>query len=218
MKFKYKDKGTITQGFSQNLNPLYNKLGLPGHTGVDSTKGYGSLIQFDNTGVIYKVWRPQERADNWCAIHQLVHISGDNYMEVVIGHCKSIFVTEGETVLEGQYAGTEGNYGLVYAGGVQITPAMQDAGDRRGSHRHEAFRPVLRVAKTVSGQHYLNRKVGRYQDKDGYFYQIARKDAWQGYIDPRQYDHEDTKAEKVRALVNALTRLQVSMAKPLVLK
>lgn len=208
VKFKYKNKGTITQGFSENLNPSYAAQNLPGHTGVDSTKGYGSLVNADNTGLVYKVWYPQEREDNWAGVYMLVPHE-DHFMEVCVGHMMSIFVKPGETVLEGQYLGREGNMGMVFSGGMQITAAMQDAGDRRGAHRHESYRPVRRVKDARKGLFYLENKNGIYRDKEGYCYEVVFTGAMRGHVDPRKFDYEDTRADAFRCTMNALLKLKI---------
>lgn len=206
IKFKYQNKGTITQGFEENLNPSYKANGLPGHTGVDSKKGYGSLVEADNAGFVYKVWMPQEREDNWAAVYTIVP-HGDIFMEVCVGHMMSIFVEQGDTVLEGQFIGKEGNLGLVYSGNVHITPEMQDAGDKRGSHRHESFRPVKKTKTVKKGFYYLENKNGLYRDTDGYYYEVVYTGPMKGHVNPRQFDYVDTRADRLRCITNALIRI-----------
>ena len=210
MKFKFKTKGRITQGYNQNATSTYTASGLSGHPGVDWTLGYGSLIRFDNPGYVYKVWKPQEREDNWAAICQLVPF-GDDFMEVTLGHVSAVYVTEGESVSEGQYAGKEGNMGEVYQNGVRITAAMQDAGDTRGSHVHESYRPVRRVRTVKAGKHYLHNKNGRYKDSEGFYYEIINENSTNGCIDPRAFDYEDTRADSLRGIMNALLKLKITI-------
>lgn len=207
MKFKTANKGFIAQKFGGNAD-LYASLGVAGHTGVDYVKGYGSMHQCDNGGYVYKVWKPKERADRWVAVYQLVPY-GNDYMEVIMGHFSKVFVEEGETIDEGTFVGAEGNSGLVYGGGVQITPAMQDAGDKRGAHVHEAYRPVRRVKERKAGKHYLTKRDGsRYADKEGYIYEIINTDKMNGYIDPMKFAYSDSIADKLRSIANALLKLR----------
>lgn len=202
MKFKIKNKGFISQGFAKNPE-LYVSRGTPGHTGVDYVKGYGKLHQADNTGFVFKVWKPKEREDRWVAVHQLVPHQ-DIFMEVITGHWSNVFVEEGKLLKEGEYIGAEGNSGYVFSGNTQITPAMQDAGDKRGSHVHEAYRPVKRVTKKTKGKYYLESKKGDYRDNNGYYYEIMNTDVMKGFIDPMQFVYIETYSDKLRSILNAV--------------
>ena len=207
MKFKILNKGLITQGFNENANGAYAAMGMTGHPGIDWTQGWGSRIQADNGGYCYKVFLPQERPDNWSAVYILVP-DGDDFIEWNLGHLSRIFIREGMDILEGQYVGKEGNFGLVYSGGTQITPEMQDAGDHRGSHVHEQYRPVRRVTKALATKHYLENKDGSlYKDKDGFYYEVKNENGTQGCVSPMDYVYKDTVADKVRCISNAVTNL-----------
>lgn len=207
MKFKVNQKGFIAQKYGGNPD-LYAQLGVSGHTGVDYVKGYGFIHACDNTGYVYKVWKPKERADRWVGVYQLVPY-GDDFMEVITGHLSKVFVEEGETIEEGTLVGAEGNSGLVYSGNTQITPAMQDAGDRRGAHVHEAYRPVKRVKERKGDKHYLTTRDGkRYTDKEGYLYEIINTDKMGGYIDPMKFAYTDSYADRLKSIANALFRIK----------
>lgn len=206
MKFKTAQKGFIAQKYGGNAD-LYASIGVAGHTGVDYVKSYGSLHQCDNTGYVYKVWKPKDRADRWVGVYQLVPY-GDDYMEVIMGHFSKVFVEEGETIEEGTFVGAEGNSGLVYTGNTQITPAMQDAGDRRGAHVHEAYRPVRRSKEYRGDKHYLTSRDGkRYVDKEGYLYEIINTDKMNGYVDPMAFAYKDSLVDKLRSIVNAALKI-----------
>ena len=208
MKWKRDKKGLVTQGIAQNGNLSYKDRGLIGHTGVDWTNGYGHPTTVDNTGYVYKVYKPQERKDNWTGIYQLVP-HGHHFIEVCMGHFSAVWVDEGETVKEGQYVGAEGNFGTVFSGGLQITPEKQDNGDKRGSHVHESYRPVRRVSRTKRGEHYLRNSKGKtYRDADNKVYEIIYKDnGLNGCIDPTAFLHRSSFKEKVRAIGNAISQL-----------
>ena len=175
MKFKYKRKGWITQDFAKNANPSYKKSGLVGHTGVDWKKGYGTPVQIDNAGHIYKIIYSDKSPSNWQAVYQLVKIHKDMYMEICEGHLSEVWVKEGQNLPEDAFIGAEGNKGLVYGGGVKITPTMQRKGDRRGSHVHTSYRPVVRVKKKTKGEYYLLDSYGQPFYKNGY-YEILERD------------------------------------------
>jgi hypothetical protein len=73
-------------------------------------------------------------------------------------------------VKAGDVIAKEGNHGTVYSGNILITPAMQAAGDHRGSHRHYQKRPVIRTL-TPKGQ-MLATANGPYRDEVGFYYQV----------------------------------------------
>ena len=207
MKFKAKRKGTITQGIAQNANPLYKSQGLKGHTGVDWTRGYGSLVASDNAGYVYKRWDEGDLKSNWAAVYVICPTDNpDEFIEVTIGHLSKITVDAGTWIAEDQPVGEEGNKGNVYSGGKEITPAMQRAGDRRGSHVHESYRPTTRVSKKRRGQYYLLNGAGKaFQDTEGMYYEIInRNNGLNGCIDPMVYYHEDTKVEKLKSAIGLL--------------
>jgi hypothetical protein len=204
MKFKILNKGRITQGYNENANGAYHDAGLSGHPGVDWTRGYGSLMQSDNGGYCYKHYLPGERQDNWTAIYLLVP-DGDDFVEVCYGHMSRVFIRTGMEVLEGQFIGKEGNFGLVFQGGLQITPQMQNAGDRRGSHVHEQYRPVKRVKKMLNKKFYLETRTGeKYRDAEGLYYEIKNTNNVKGCIDPQLFVYKDTVSDKIRCITNSL--------------
>jgi murein DD-endopeptidase MepM/ murein hydrolase activator NlpD len=209
MKFRTKEKGFIAQKFGGNPD-IYASRGVSGHTGVDYVKGYGALHQVDNEGYVYKVYKPLERADRWVGVYMLVPY-GKDFMEVVMGHFSKVLVDEGDTVYEGSYVGYEGNSGFVISGGMEITPAMQDAGNKQGAHVHESYRPVRKVKTKTKGKFYLSGHNGDYKDKDGYLYEIINTDAIKGYIDPMQFQITETVMEKLARLMGTLLRLKKSI-------
>jgi len=205
VKFKLKNKGLFTQGFAANPK-IYNTLKLPGHTGIDTVKGWDAIIEFDNDGLVYKVFNAGQSRDNWRGVYQIVHESGDNYVEVCMGHFNEIFVNEGDYVVERQFAGKEGNKGFVFTGGIQITKEMQDAGDKRAHHVHTSTRPVIRKMIKEKGKYYLlNRNGTIFRDKDGYCYEIRDTNDFKGYVDPLIYRHENSLMEDALAIGKLIT-------------
>lgn len=191
MKFKKYRKGTITFGFNSGSDSYSSITGFP-HSGVDYVQGYGATHRFDNRGLIYKIYRPQEREDNWTGVYQLVPYTenGADYMEVCMGHFMFIpqFIKVGEWAEEDSIAGFEGNYGFVFSNGVRITPEMQDAGVQDGHHVHENYRPVKKVSQITPGKHYLHEANGNYaHDGDGLLLEIMETNEVNGCIDPMQF-------------------------------
>lgn len=209
MKFKKYKKGRITFGFNSKSDTYEEITGNP-HSGIDHQKGYGATHTFDNRGYVYKVYRPQEREDNWTGVYQLVPytVDGADYMEVCMGHFMYIppFVKEGVWVEEDSMAGFEGNYGYVFSGGVQITPEMQDAGDKRGHHVHELYRPVRAVKGITTGKHYLRSSNGSYaRDENGMRLEIIYENDVKGCIDPMAFAINNKQADDIYKIAETLT-------------
>ncbi len=215
MKFKFLRKGTITQGYDGNANPSYAKQGQASHGAVDWFKGYGTPVQVDNPGVIYKISYARKSPSNWQAIYQLVPNGKNEVMEVVMGHLSEVWVSDGQKVPEDYFIGAEGNKGTVYSGGKLITPKMQKAGDRRGSHVHESYRPCRKVKKTKRSEYYLLKDGKKYKDSRGYYYEIIEKDNGRnGRIDPRKYDYVESNYEKISNLTGVVKYLKKFISAP----
>lgn len=208
IQFKTANKGKIEFGFGpggQGSEEYKNTVGFY-HNGVDWKQGFGSPIRSDNAGMAYKTIAAGFTADNWAAVHILVPLERhDRFMEIILGHVSAVLVDEGAAVKENQIVALEGNRGLVYSGGVRITPEMQKGGDKRGSHVHECWRLTQRVKAMRKGQHYLRTKYGDpYMDKQGFYYEIIDNDnGFKGMIDPRLYDSLST-ADKIDKAVEVL--------------
>lgn len=144
---------TRSQGFGLNMNPLYAKAGQKGHTGVDDTCGYGSKIYALKKGIVYKIIddkHPAQDGSGYWGVFMISQESDGRFCEWQIGHCSKIYVKVGDVVNPWDFIGEEGNRGGVYYGGIQITKAMQDAGDRRGAHRHynkKFLKPMTEVER-----------------------------------------------------------------------
>jgi hypothetical protein len=91
-------------------------------------------------------------------------------LEVTYGHVSEIDCTIGQQVSAGDIIAKEGNHGVVYAGNVLITLAMQAAGDRRGNHRHYQKRPVIKTSQLRGVG--LQTAQGMYRDAVGNYYQV----------------------------------------------
>lgn len=177
---------TVGQEFGFNFNPSYAAGGLNGHTGRDRRCGYGSPIYSPHDMFIYKVLtvaHPSNDGTGFTGIFGIVD-NGVECYEYLIGHCDPL-VTEGQFVKKGDLIGTEANHGEVYAGGVRITLAMQKAGNKEGSHRHEQKRPVRRVARLGAIKTYLTESYGGpYRDKQGMYYEVwYQNNGYNGCVD-----------------------------------
>ena len=177
------NKCSFAQAFAANANDSYALGGLKGHTGVDWHCGFGTDILSDFDGYVYKVLTPALPANDGSGFTGVFMIVNDGIelFEWLVGHCNPT-VTEGMYVRKGDKIGTEANHGTVFEGGVQITLAMQQAGDQRGAHRHYQKRPVVK-SKTTTGQCLTNHQGGAYYD--GNYYNIPwYSNGFNGCVDP----------------------------------
>lgn len=193
MKLNLSRTGKLNQGFLDNATDAYKKQGLAGHTGIDYTHGYGSPVCVDNRSYVYKVTLSESNPDNWQAVYTIVEDS----MEVCFGHLSRVDVKEGQWLEVGQQVGLEGNRGMVYSGKIRITAEMQRNGDKRGSHVHESWRPVIKVFgnRERRGVHYMRDSKGRAFKNDNHLYEIAYDNPQtNGMVDPLQYAKQDTQS------------------------
>lgn len=172
----YKPECFVSQGFGGNPATY---VPLKGHTGLDENCGYGSEIQFPfSTGYVYKVLTPENPAKDGSGFTGIFIIVDDGIecFEWLVGHCNPT-VEVGQHLVKGQVLGTEANHGLVFQNGVQITLAMQKAGDIRGAHRHNQKRPVEKSLRTdgkcLTSYASDSSQGGAYRDDDGYYYNFA---------------------------------------------
>lgn len=157
------------------------------HTGVDYTNGYGKPIVSDNFGRVYKIELPDESSSGWQGIYYYAWDAKEGTVEICQGHVSKVFVKDGDFVYPGKVIGLEGNFGEVYHNGVRITKEMREAGDKRGSHCHEQFRPFKKVKKVTKGKHYLNKDGKQYKDAQGFYFEISYDNETRGCVDPHLF-------------------------------
>lgn len=181
---------TRAQGFGQNANPLYAAAGQKGHTGVDDTCGYGSKIYSLKKGTVYKIIddkHPALDGSGYWGVFILCQEPDGRWIEWQIGHCSKIYVKPGDKVEPWDFIGEEGNHGGVYFNGIQITKAMQDAGDKRGSHRHynkKFLKPMTEVERDTFRGAFLTDYSSQFPpilhtDEQGRLYGVV--DTFNGY-------------------------------------
>jgi hypothetical protein len=174
----------VTQGFGQNFNGTYRSFGLNGHPGVDEICGYGSDVRPYMGGKVISVYTPEQPSSNG---YTCVFILCENDLEIAehsIGHLSEVLVKVGDWVTTDTIIGKEGNKGLVFVGGQQITVDMQRAGDKRGHHRHVQWRPVIKQKDTSKGIFLLN-NGGYVRADDGSAYKIYDyNNGYNGLVDP----------------------------------
>lgn len=164
-----------TQGFYDNATSVYKANGMTSHGGDDISCGYGTPIENPIRQRIYKILdaeHPANDGSGYWGIFGIAEFEGKTY-EICVGHCSRIDVKVGDLVEPGQILGLEGNHGQVFVGQTEITKAMQDAGDKRGSHRHWQARSVKKN-KTYNGS--VPRLIAFpytiFKDDEGYYYEI----------------------------------------------
>ncbi|MGY3406088.1 peptidoglycan hydrolase-like protein with peptidoglycan-binding domain [Bradyrhizobium sp. GM5.1] len=182
------DTCRMDQGFGSNPQ-IYAPL--KGHPAIDVDCGYGSLVHSPFDMYVYKVLtvaNPANDGSGFTGVFGIVD-NGIELYEYLIGHCDPK-CSPGQNIKAGEVIGTEANHGLVFSNGVQITLAMQKAGDKRGSHRHCQKRTLRRTSQTLPEKKYLSSysdwPAGSvYRDATGNYYEIWDYDSgFNGCVDP----------------------------------
>lgn len=169
----------VTQPFEGNATSAYKNSGLKGHSGIDSSCGFGSdIFSYWDKEYVYKVLTkefPANDGSGFTGVFTLVEKDGVIF-EFLYGHCNPEPGLLGKTITKGTKIGTEANNGEVYSGGVRITLEMQKNGDTRGSHRHDQARLLRKDANLQPNTRYITSLGGDAFYKDGFFYAIPTFD------------------------------------------
>lgn len=169
-------EGYLTQPFGVNYNNSYTSSGLKGHTGEDYVIHWKAPIRAVVTGEVYSILNEHNpNTDKYRAVFQLVD-DGEYSYEVSYGHIDSALCKEGEIVKVGTPIATEGNYGLCFVGGVQVTPSEKANG--KGHHLHFQVRKLIRVKKRKAGKQYIRNSEGLVV-RNGLYYEVL--DYMNGY-------------------------------------
>lgn len=182
----------ISQGFGENANVSYEGAGFKGHTGVDEVCGYGTPVYALKKGWVYKILDDKHPAGDGSGYWAVFIISQDasgEWCEWQIGHLSKILCNEGDQVEPWTIIGEEGNHGTVFSGGIQITKAMQDAGDHRASHRHWnkkiLKRQTFNQREDDGGVHLTTYGFEAYRDPQFFFYQVQNpNNGYNGSVNP----------------------------------
>lgn len=176
------------------MNPAYAAAGQKGHTGVDDTCGFGSKVYSlkgnPKKALVYKILdreHPANDGSGYWGVFMIVQEADGRYCEWAIGHLSKIYVKVGDLVNPWDFIGEEGNRGIVYQDGVRITKEMQDAGDKRGAHRHYNKKYLKRMTEaerdTFRGAYLTEFSTSfppnLYRDAEGYYYGVL--DYYNGY-------------------------------------
>lgn len=118
-------KGTLTQGYG---NTGFRSLGYNFHNGIDVAAPGGQPIYSAADGTVAHCDTGQAAYGNWCTIrHTVATASGNRNIVTLYAHMRTIKVTPGQKVKQGDLVGFEGNTGnttrLIY-------------GPERGYHLH----------------------------------------------------------------------------------
>ncbi len=178
-------KGTITQGYGGNANTYYKENRLMGHPGIDIASHYDDTITDAvlgfNKKYVYKILTPDD-VMKYRGVFQIVE-ADDGVFEVVYGHCNKITCKYGYTE-HGSVIATEGNTGLVYAGGVLVSREEKEAGSKAGTHVHFQLRRLQKTRDTTLNT--LSVENGPdFIDEDGWHFDIPNyNNGYNGCIDP----------------------------------
>lgn len=186
------NKCLISQGFGLNGNPSYAAAGQTGHTGVDEVCGYGTPVYALKKGRVYKILddrHPAGDGSGYWAVFIIAEGADGQWCEWQIGHLSKILCKDGDLVEPWTVIGEEGNHGKVYTGDIEITKAMQDAGDHRASHRHWnkkiLKRQTFNQREEDGGVHLTTYGWEAYRDPQGCYYQVQNYyNGYNGSVDP----------------------------------
>lgn len=132
---------SISQGFGQNLNPIYKQWGLLGHNGLDCVRGYvngkyyetdGAYVRAAHNGTVLNAGIPDSNEGYGVVLKtDEVYESKDGipaYWKTVYWHMKKdgIFVQPGQKVRAGDILGPADNTGA-----------------SNGPHLHFGLKPIM---------------------------------------------------------------------------
>lgn len=181
---EYIHSGTCTeaQGFGENDTGVYHTQGYLGHTGIDVICGWGTPIKPFVPIYVYKILTVEHPSNDGTGFTGVFGIDADGN-EWLYGHCDPTCVV-GKWYQTTDTIGTEANHGSVFQGGVEITLAMQAAGDQRGHHRHVQYRLCDKRLINDGSSYLTTTGGGYYQDAQGFYYQFRFPDnGFAGCID-----------------------------------
>lgn len=117
--------GVLTQGYG---NTGFTSLGYNFHNGIDIAGPAGSPVSAAADGVVYDTDHSNVSFGNWVAIkHNITSSKGSSQIITLYGHLRTILVTPGQAVKQGDLIGYEGNTGNTTA---------KIYGPERGYHVH----------------------------------------------------------------------------------
>jgi len=187
---EYTKLGFVSQVFRVNPGGLNSGSG---HSGVDEVHGYGSPVYALKKGFVYKILDAEHPANDGSGYWGVFIISGDGgWCEWQIGHLSEITCKVGDQVEPWTVIGKEGNRGQVTYNGQIITKAMQDAGNKNGSHRHWNKKPLNRLSyaeyDVARGEFLTAFSFGSpsaFRESGGWYYQVQAPDnGVRGAVDP----------------------------------
>lgn len=101
--------GVLTQGYGKTG---FTALGYDFHNGVDIAAPAGAPVYAAADGVIYDTDKSDVSYGNWVAIqHNISTSKGSSQIITLYGHLRTIKVTKGQEVKQGDIIGYEGNTG-----------------------------------------------------------------------------------------------------------
>ncbi len=180
----------IVQPFGANQVSYYKeKLGLIGHPGQDYKAEWCEAIPCAVDSYCYSVIKNDDPAF-YQVVYTIVDDPDGNSYEVSYGHCATICAQPGTFYKQGDVLAGAGNYGQVFAGGVEVPTAEKIVPPHPGTHLHFQVRLLKKVKKELvtPEMHTINDGTGRYESADGYCYYVPLwSNGENGCIDPAQF-------------------------------
>ena len=109
---QYSPQGILFQKFGENFLPIYEQLGLKGHSGIDLGTYRGDLIYAAHHGIVVEARDTESIAGKRITI--VGDMLNDQAPATLYGHLERIAVDVGDEVFEGDPIGTMGNSGSEY--------------------------------------------------------------------------------------------------------
>jgi len=196
-------KRLIGQKFGANAVSLYKGQGLKGHTGIDFSASWATIIPNSaNKAYCYTIMN-RDALDlmKYRAVFTIVE-DGDKAYEISYGHCSTIIAEVGKTYNIGDTIAYVGNTGDAYQAGRKITEKEKEAGSDAGSHLHFQVRACKKVKSTSKGKKYLYNGYGIYK-KNGFYYEVINYDnGYHGCVNPMKFVGIDTPYTRLMTLAD----------------
>lgn len=181
-------KGSMTQGFGENIE-LYRRFGFPaGHNGIDLVAPHGTPLHAPEDCIVVDVNDHPEGYGKHLRLHS-IEKDGKYTRQWVFAHNDRQFVKVGQRVSRGEVICTMGNTGFVVSGSTPFWKYNPFA----GTHLHIGMRYVRENKGTFS-----------YPDSDITFTIIEYNNGYHGYVDIEGWFEGKNTAKQLQA-----TRLTV---------
>lgn len=144
--YPIKNPKIVTQGFGENLVPIYKTWGLLGHNGIDMVGMWGQTIRAAHDGIV--TYAGTDANEGWGIVirtkDEREYLGGKAFFKSIYWHCQpnSFLVKVGDEVKCGQPIAKCGNTGTW--GDLKGQPIPPEYGPPiyKGTHLHFALKPI----------------------------------------------------------------------------